>query len=194
MISRTALVLVIVAGFGACGGESTDTGSGSDERSSPSAKQSAPRPERQLYALGEEVVLRGTASATDGTQRRLGLAVRPRRLVDPADNRYIPAASVEPGTRWVRVLVRIENRASATYNSAEGAFTIIDSTGEQAFPNLSSAPWRAFGNSKLLSDDTRRGWVAFLVRRGNPVDELRWQPINGLDPVYRWSLARPEGE
>jgi hypothetical protein len=110
--------------------------------------------------------------------------VTPTRLVDPAPNPVAPAEDNKPGTRWVRVDITIANRGGQ-YGIASGAFALITDRGLSVPPNPAAAPWHPLTGT-LVTGDTRRGSLGFLVPKGSGVTELRFEPFTGGSEVLRW--------
>lgn len=183
---------LLIAGCGADDSSEDGKASSTVSDSTKSSPPDEPDPSETVHKIGEGIKLDATTTTDEGDRAELRLSVRPIRVSDPAANPLLPADEVERGTRWVRVEVRITNQGSDSYNRALGAWTIVDEQGEEGFNNLSSAPWRALGNSRLLPGDSRRGSVAFLVAKGSGLDELRWSPVNGREPIYRWDVSHPK--
>ncbi len=191
LTKQTVLLVMTSLVIAGCGSDESSEESRTPLATNEASKPRLPKepdPSKTVHKIGQGIELDATTTTDEGERAELRLSVRPIRVTDPAANSLTSADAIEQGTRWVRVEVQIENKGNDSYNMAQGPWTVLDENGEEAFNNLSSAPWRALGNSRLLPGDSRRGSVAFVVKRGHDLDELRWSPIVGLDPTYRWEL------
>jgi hypothetical protein len=162
------------------------------ETAPPSASTDAVAAEPPPLALGEEAKIGGTVTTENGGTGAVKVSARPTRVVDPAPNDVLTASEVQPGTRWVRVEIELKNASSSVdrYGLDDGKFSLLDDRGEEAVDNGPVGPWRYLGDSPLLPGDTRQGSLAFLVRKGHDLDELRWEPSTGEGFIQRWDLGR----
>jgi len=185
-INQTFLTSACVLTLATVGCGSTQPKERTAASTTGSSTTTAESPSSIIHPVGIPVTFNGTVTNSASAEIRVTLKVEVSNIVDPAENTATPAEQVTPGTRWVTASASMANLGKTTYAVAGGSFTIIDSGGGSNYTNLSSAPWTTFSNSLLVAGDKRTGTIAFLVPLKSNVEEIRWSPVSGIEPIYRW--------
>jgi hypothetical protein len=119
------------------------------------------------------------------------LSVTVSRVINPlADS----GAALQPGTRAVGVVVRIQNHGPGVYDSsATGDVSVVPASGS-AMPvfarrGVCLTPLRDFDNY-ITAGEVRHGCVAFSVEAGARVLAVRFSPHGHAAGRATWSAAR----
>ena len=118
------------------------------------------------------------------------LSVRVIKVIDPlADS----GAALQPGTRAVGVIVQIENRGPAVYDSsATGDLSIVPTSGMItpvfAAHGVCQTPLRDFDNY-ITAGEVRHGCVAFAIDDGAKVAVVRFSPHGSASGRAAWATA-----
>jgi hypothetical protein len=102
-------------------------------------------------------------------------------------------AALQPGTRAVGVVVRIQNRGPGVYDSsATGDVSIAASSGSAtpvfAPHGICQTPLRDFDNY-ITAGEVRQGCVTFAVQAGAKVVAVRFSPHGRAAGRATWTAA-----
>lgn len=169
-LRRSALkalaIALLACAAGACGSSSSSSSTTSRPTTSPAHSKHRPR------ALGARI---GETQAVRAAGTTLSVTVS--RVVDPLTN---SGAALQPGTRAVGVLLRVDNHGPGIYDSsATGDVSLSASSGTSTplfVPNgVCQTPLRDFDNY-ISPGELRTGCVAFAVASGARVLTVRFSP------------------
>jgi hypothetical protein len=119
------------------------------------------------------------------------LSVTLDRVIEPLDDSGV---ALQPGTRAVGVVVRIQNRGPGVYDSsATGDVSVVPSAGSAtpvfAPHGICQTPLRDFDNY-ITAGEVRRGCVAFSIQAGAKVVAVRFSPHGKSAGRATWVAAR----
>ena len=119
------------------------------------------------------------------------LAVTLSRLIEPLGD---SGAALQPGTRAVGVMVRIQNRGPGVYDSsATGDISLVSSSGSAtpvfASHGICQTPLRDF-DSYITAGEIRHGCVAFSIQDGAKVVAVHFSPHGRAAGRATWAATR----
>lgn len=122
------------------------------------------------------------------------LSVTVTRLIDPLSH---SGAALQPGTRAVGVVLRIQNHGPGIYDSsATGDISIVPSSGSAtpvfAAHGVCQTPLRDFDNY-ITAGEIRHGCVAFSIEMGAKVVAVRFSPHGRAAGRATWAASGHRG-
>lgn len=176
-----AAIAVCAVATAACGSSAprSQVSSQSAPSAHPLKKRHRPHRSRPRVGTSERVLAAGTT-----------LSVTVTRVIGHLGD---SGAALQPGTRGVGVVVRIQNHGPGVYDSsATGDVSIVPSTGSArpvfAAHGVCQTPLRDFDNY-ITAGEVRQGCVAFSIQAGAKVAAVNFSPHGQAAGRASWAVS-----